>query len=156
MQWPLDNSSMFIVDLKCEGEHAFEGWYENALEFQALLEADDVTCPLCGSAAVRRVPSASRISTSKTNNAGPSPEPPPTEAATLPLPVQKALSQVLGQVRRTHEYVGDEFSKKARAIHQGKDESRPIYGESTPEEEEELAAEGVPFFKVPIPDIDKN
>jgi hypothetical protein len=63
---------------------------------------------------------------------------------------------VLSQVRRTHEYVGDAFSEKALAIHRGEDDARPIYGESTPDEEDELLREGVAFVKVPIPDIEKN
>jgi hypothetical protein len=70
--------------------------------------------------------------------------------------LQKKLSALLQEVRRTHEYVGTHFSKTATAIHRGEEEARPVYGESTPEEEEALAEEGIAFVKVPIPDIDLN
>ena len=47
------------------------------------------------------------------------------------------------------DYVGDKFADEARKIHSGEAEERGIYGETTPEEAEELQEEGVPFGRMP-------
>jgi len=153
---------MFIVDLRCEGGHDFEGWYDSRAEFDALRESDDVTCPLCGTHDVRQLLSAtpyvgtsSASSVSSTSAALPAapqmPTPPP-----MPLEMQKALSDVLTQVRAHCEDAGDQFAKRALAMHKGEEEHAPIYGTSTPDEDAELRDEGVPVVKLPIPDIDVN
>lgn len=145
---------MFIVDLACALGHRFEGWYENAREFSELSSRGEVTCPLCGTANVERLPSPTRISTTKTRgrDEGAFAAPRPT----LPLPLQKALAKVLDHVRRTHEYVGEEFAERALAMHRGEEEPRPIHGHASPEDEERLDEEGVPYLKLPVPDIEKN
>jgi len=135
---------VFIVDLRCDAGHAFEGWYDSADEYRALADAREVSCPLCGSVAVERVPSATRISTTKTRGSG------------VPLDVQKALARVVQQVRATHEDVGEQFAKEATAIAKGDKEARPIRGTATPEEERRMAEEGVPFVKIPVPEIEEN
>ena len=135
---------MYIVDLRCSAGHEFEGWYDSAAEFRELQEGDELTCPLCGTEEVERVPSATRISTSRTRGVSP------------PLEVQRALARVVQRVRETHEDVGERFAECALAIHRGEEEPRPIHGTSTPEEEEEMAQEGVPFVKIPVPDIEQN
>lgn len=146
---------MYIVDLECEGGHKFEGWYDSAAELQELEARGEVTCPLCESQA-RTVPTASRVSTSKTR-----PETRPEHVASsppakMPLEVQKALAKVIQHVRRTHEDVGPEFAERALAMHRGAEPHKPIRGEATPDDEERLAEEGVPFLKLPVPDIEQN
>lgn len=170
---------MFIVDLACEGGHHFEGWYDDAAEYRALAERGEVTCPLCQSAKVERVPSATRISTAtsrgeKRQRSTPAPlQPPPaptsepaaaaapglpaTKPSTpMPLPLQQALSRVWREVRRTHEDVGDAFAERALRMHRGEEDPRPILGQATPSEEARLEEEGVRYAKLPVPEIDQN
>lgn len=47
------------------------------------------------------------------------------------------------------DYVGKNFAEEARKIHYGETEARGIYGETTPEEAEELREEGVAFASIP-------
>lgn len=154
---------MFIVDLSCAAGHRFEGWYDDAREYHALAASGEITCPLCGTAEVERLPSATRISTTTTRGektraqATSAPAPPaPASEPPMPLPVQKALAKMIEQVRRTHEFVGDQFAARAIAMHKGEEEPRPIHGQASPEDEERLDDEGVPYLKVPVPDIEKN
>lgn len=169
---------MFIVDLACDGGHEFEGWYDDAQEYRDLADKGEVTCPLCQSANVLRVPSATRISTATSRGekrrsepekpstpatakpAAPLPQPAPGVPAKAPPPMpmemQKALSQVLDHVRRTHEDAGPAFAEKAIRMHRGEEEERPIHGHTTPEDERRMNEEGVEYAKIPIPDIDKN
>jgi hypothetical protein len=139
---------MYIVDLECTAGHSFEGWYDSSAEYEELAADDEVTCPLCDGSA-RRVPSASRISTATTRG---------EKAARTPAPldVQKELAKVVQHVRRTHEDVGEQFATRALAMHRGEEDTRPIRGTSTDAEEAQLKEEGVPFAKLPIPDIEQN
>ena len=148
---------MFIVDLTCAEGHRFEGWYDDAREYHALASQHDITCPLCGSDEVARVPSATRISTTKTRgDHDAASEQRPAAPARMPMAVQKAVSRMLQQVRLSHEDVGEQFAERAIAMHRGEAPVAPIHGRATQEQEERLDEEGVPYLKLPIPDIEKN
>lgn len=59
------------------------------------------------------------------------------------------LRQVQDAVEKHCDYVGKNFAEEARKIHYGETEARGIYGETTPEEAEELREEGVAFASIP-------
>lgn len=151
--------AMYIVDLECDGGHRFEGWYDSAAELRSLEERSEVTCPLC-EAAAHTVPTASRVSTSKTRGDAALPMRPPEQLASpparMPLEVQKALAKVIQHVRQTHEDVGPQFAERALAMHRGEEPHKPIRGEANQSDEERLLDEGVPFLKLPVPDIEQN
>ena len=63
--------------------------------------------------------------------------------------MMEALGQVRRHVEENFDYVGDSFAAEARAIHEGKSEDRGIYGEASPKEIRELAADGVPVAPLP-------
>lgn len=164
--------SVFVVDLVCEAGHLFEGWYDHSHDFAAARDGGELSCPACGSTGVQQRPSFKGIVMRERSSApttppskGPTKEPttapsstnePTLPSPTLPLPVQRALSELLRVVRAHTEDVGDAFATTARAIHRGDEEARPIHGTATPDEHAELAEEGVPFVCIPIPDIDQN
>lgn len=177
--WSQGGFPLFIVDLACDGGHEFEGWYGDAQEYRDLADHGEVTCPLCQSANVTRVPSATRISTATSRGEkrqldaetstsvpattpsasvapGPGTQVPGKAPPPMPMEMQKALSQVLDHVRRTHEDAGAAFAEKAIRMHRGEEEERPIHGHTTPEDERRMNEEGVAYAKIPIPDIDKN
>jgi hypothetical protein len=54
-------------------------------------------------------------------------------------------------VEDNFEDVGDRFPDEARRMHEGEIEDRPIYGEATPEEAQELIEEGVAIAPLPAP-----
>ena len=158
---------MFVVDLVCEAGHLFEGWYDHSHDFAAARDAGELSCPTCGSSSVQQRPSFKGIVMRERAPSTPRPPPPapstspgssssPPPPPALPLPVQRALSELLRVVRAHAEDVGDSFADTARAIHRGEQEARPIHGQATAEEHAALADEGVPFVVLPIPDIDQN
>ncbi|MBL4800903.1 MAG: DUF1178 family protein, partial [Emcibacter sp.] len=59
------------------------------------------------------------------------------------------MKKYRNHVKKECEYVGTEFAKEARAIHDGDAETRGIYGEATLEETEELLNDGVDILPVP-------
>ena len=52
-------------------------------------------------------------------------------------------------IEKNTENVGKNFSEEARKIYYGETKSRPIRGESTEKEAQELAEEGIQFSKLP-------
>ncbi len=140
---------MFIVDLECDNQHRFEGWYDSHAEYTSIRNKGELTCPLCESVHVIQHLSTGTIKTAKTAARQSAP-------AAMPLEVQKALAKVVQHVRATHEDVGDGFADAARAMHRGQAPLRAIYGSTTADDEQALADEGVPFAKLPIPDIESN
>jgi hypothetical protein len=138
---------MFIVDLKCDSGHRFEGWYETSAEFETIRDDGELTCPLCGSASIERLLSTGAIKTTKTEA---------RHKPSMPLEMQKQLAKVVQHVRQTHEDVGDQFADKAIAMSRGEEEARPIRGQSDAEGEKRMTEEGVGFLKLPIPDIEQN
>jgi len=53
------------------------------------------------------------------------------------------------QVEKNCEHVGTKFAEEARKIHYGESDKRGIYGETSDEEAEALAEEGIEFGRLP-------
>ena len=66
-----------------------------------------------------------------------------------PAPVSWALIKVRTEVEKNCEHVGDKFAEEARKIHYGESDKRGIYGETSEEEAEALADEGIEFGRLP-------
>lgn len=79
------------------------------------------------------------------------PPKPPVEKTAVGLPDQMraALQRVRAEIERTSDYVGPDFADEARRIHRGESDQRNIYGESTAEQAEALADEGIDVARIP-------
>jgi hypothetical protein len=65
------------------------------------------------------------------------------------------LQKLRAEVEARCDYVGNEFAAEARRIKSGEREGRGIYGETSPEEAEALAEEGIEVSRIPwIPRAD--
>ncbi|MEW5913498.1 MAG: DUF1178 family protein [Thermodesulfobacteriota bacterium] len=127
---------MIVFDLKCAQGHPFEGWFEDLKELRSQLKRGLVSCPVCGSQKVERVPSTFAIAKGGRGQ-----------------PEQAMAAKVLGRSLKRYfmenfENVGPQFAKEALKMHYGASEPRNIRGVSTPEEEKMLKQEGIDFFKV--------
>ncbi|MBW2139990.1 MAG: DUF1178 family protein [Deltaproteobacteria bacterium] len=126
---------MIAYDLKCDKEHTFEGWFENAQGYEQQKERSLISCPICGSTAINRAPSTFGIA--RHRDQAPKNRPQPV--------------QIIQQfIEDNFEDVGTDFAKEALKIHYQAAESRNIRGVSTEQEEEMLRQEGVSFFKMPV------
>ncbi len=139
---------MIAYDLTCCQGHTFEGWFEDARAFKTQKKKGLLTCPVCSSAEISRIPSTFAIKNSPTLNR------PPAEDAKTNL---EALGrQIQDYVEKNFDDVGPEFAKEALKIHYGAEKPRNIRGVSTKQEEETLRNEGVDFVKVPLPTTTKD
>lgn len=151
---------MIHYQLRCSADHAFDGWFRDSAAFDAQAERGLVECPACGDTRVNRALMAPRIARSRPVLDGktaapavapvPSAEKPvPDKDAVLPDKVRAALQRLRAEVERNCDYVGPDFAEEARRIHRGEADSRGIYGESTPEQAEALADEGIEVARIP-------
>lgn len=67
----------------------------------------------------------------------------------MPDQLRGMLQKLRAEVERNCEDVGTRFADEARAIHRGDTKPRAIYGETTPDQAEALADEGVAVSRIP-------
>jgi hypothetical protein len=68
---------------------------------------------------------------------------------------QMLYSKMLDDLLTKSEDVGTKFPEKARDIFYQREEPRPIRGQATEKEHDELLSEGIPVARFPIPPKDK-
>ena len=133
---------MIAYDLQCGNGHRFEGWFEDSAAFDRQNEQALISCPVCEDTRVTKLPSTFSIKN--------------TPPAVIPengekVDVEALGKQIVDYVDRHFDNVGADFAQEALKMHYGVSEPRNIRGVSTPREEETLKAEGIHFFKFPLP-----
>ena len=160
---------MIKYQLICDKSHEFEGWFGDSAAFESQQESGLLTCPVCGSADVRRALMAPNLASPKTRktdlaeqqpSAQPEPQPQPQApqqaSAALPPAAARKMQELMSEMRalqtRIREEcrdVGNDFAEEARKIHYGEVEPEGIYGQATAEEREALDEEGIEIMDIP-------
>ncbi|MFO7855659.1 MAG: DUF1178 family protein [Paracoccaceae bacterium] len=162
---------MIRYALRCARGHAFESWFASAEAYDRLAEAEALACAICGTGDVAKSLMAPSVATAAEppeparaarpaahGPGGPSaPATPPvaTVAGAAPAlsapahPLEAAIRALRAHVEANAEHVGRDFAQIARDMHEGAEEARPVYGETTAEEARELLEEGVPVLPLP-------
>ena len=153
---------MIHYQLRCSQDHAFDGWFTDSAGFEKQAKRGLVECPVCADTKVERALMAPSLS--RRTPAPPEPTPAPAPEASravavapqrLPDELRATLQRMRAEVEKHCDYVGPNFAEEARRIHNGESEQRGIYGETTPEEAETLAEDGIDFARIPwIPRAD--
>jgi hypothetical protein len=146
---------MIHYQLRCGAAHEFDGWFKDSVGFERQAKRGLVTCPVCADTNVTRALMAPGIPRKGRNEmvvAEPVPVPAPAKPAAggvIPDTVRAVLQKLRSEVEKHCDYVGNDFAEEARRIHHGETEPRGIYGESTDEEAEALADEGIDIARIP-------
>jgi hypothetical protein len=135
---------MILFDLKCAKGHVFEAWFRDGGTANRQMAGRKVSCPECGNVKVGKAPMAPRI-----GKKGDKPAAPPSEMAAMSGKIRKDLDELRVKVEANCDYVGGRFAEEARKIHYGETDPRGIYGETSKDEAQELAEEGVEFARIP-------
>ena len=150
---------MIVFDLRCGAGHRFEGWFNSAEDFSAQKKHKILECPTCGSAKVDRVPSAARLNLgAQEKPVKPAATPPKTPEMEGKDPfaiAQMLYSKMLDELLTKTEDVGQQFPEKAREIFYQREAARPIRGQATEKEHDDLLQEGIPVSRFPMPPKDK-
>jgi hypothetical protein len=140
---------MIVFELICDDQHRFEGWFASGEDFTEQRRRGLLSCPLCGSAAVEKLPSAKIRKT----DVPPLPVPSPSTAAgpARQVATPPTLNEIIDYVLMHTEDVGVRFAQEARRMHEQQAPLRSIRGTATPDETKELLDEGIPVIALPIP-----
>ena len=144
---------MIVFDLLCGAGHRFEGWFGSSDDFARQRDRSLLSCPSCGSDKVERVPSATRANLGAPAPKAPSqPQKTPDMEGKDPFAIAQMLySRMLDELLTKSEDVGREFPAEARKIFYDEAPARPIRGQATNEEHQELVDEGIPVARLPVP-----
>jgi hypothetical protein len=144
-----------VFNLACDLDHTFEGWFASHAEFDRQLAAGLVECPVCGSRAVQKMPSAPRLNISGAQEPASAPA---KEAVAMPneAAMRAMLAQIARHIVANTEDVGEQFPEEARRIHYEEVPRRSIRGVASREEAAELEDEGIEVMPLPFADLLKN
>ena len=136
--------SLKVFDLQCESGHVFEGWFASNEAYESQRDANQLSCPVCESHKISKMLSAPRLNRGKGRDTAP-------EAAETPdvAQLQAQALQLMRQMLRSADNVGEQFAQEARRMHEGEIEHRAIRGTTTREERAELLEEGIAVMPVP-------
>lgn len=143
---------MIVYNLGCTNDHRFEGWFSSADDYARQTGSKLLSCPLCGSDKISRLPHASYVSTGTSV--------PPADAGTQPskgVPRQysnlgaELLANLIDKVIENTEDVGRAFPEEARKIHYKEAPERHIRGNASSKEVDALRDEGIEVVALPIP-----
>jgi hypothetical protein len=134
---------MIRYALTCEHEHGFEAWFGSSTDYDDQAARGLVECPICASKLIRKQIMAPAVAGTKRRDVSS-----PSEAQTQAM-MMEAMGKIRRHVEETFDYVGDAFATEARAIHEGRSDDRPIYGEATAREVEALHRDGVKVAPLP-------
>jgi hypothetical protein len=148
---------MIHYQLQCGQLHGFDGWFNDSASFEKQARRGLIECPECGGTDVERAlmaPALAKRESLPAPVATPEVAAPvaPTEkiaAVRLPAQVLAVLQRMRAEVEKNCDYVGPGFADQARAMHRGEVEPKSIYGETTEEQAESLAEEGIEVAKIP-------
>ena len=64
--------------------------------------------------------------------------------------MEKRLAKLKNEIEKNSDYVGLNFATEARAMHDGEQPARSIYGEAKPEEAKALIEDGIRVAPLPF------
>ena len=138
---------MIQYSIRCDDGHRFESWFQSATAFDKLHAAGMVTCAVCGSSDVQKDLMAPRVNARSKDDAAPQRK---TDLSAPASPAEQALRELRRKVEASSEYVGPDFAREARAMHEGEQDHRPIWGEARGDEAKKLIDDGVPVVPLPF------
>lgn len=152
---------MIRFALQCPEGHRFDSWFRDGGAFENLCASSRVVCPDCGSTEITKRLMTPQVRPARNGGTVPpdaSPHAPPHASGpgpeTTPLAPANERESALAALRRKVEaeadYVGLEFAREARAMHDGETPERPIYGEAKAAEAVKLIEDGIPVAPLPF------
>ncbi|MFQ5563197.1 MAG: DUF1178 family protein [Parvularculaceae bacterium] len=138
---------MIKYQLICDLAHEFEGWFRDSADYDAQAEEELLSCPVCGSDAVKKAVMAPSIARRKRKSGR------EKSLAAVKKDIAGAVRRARDYVEKNFDYVGERFPEEARRIYYGESETRGVYGEASRNEVKELVEEGVPVAPMPAAEM---
>jgi hypothetical protein len=151
---------VIVFDLRCVGGHVFEGWFASSAAWEDQRAAGLVECPVCGDTGIEKAVMAPNVAAKGNQRQAPVPStrqrpvPMASAAPSLPPAVREAMAalvQAQAKALASSEWVGDDFARRARAMHSGEEVEAPIHGRADPDTARDLIEDGVPVMPLLVP-----
>lgn len=156
---------MKVLDLQCEHQHVFEGWFGSEDDYLDQQGRGLVQCPVCGNATVSKRLSAPRLNLNTSRDAPSRQDAPDSASGSAPQPrqdlvagasVQQELAAawmaMAKRILANTDDVGDKFAEEARKIHYGETQERSIRGQASANETQALLDEGIAVMPMVLPE----
>jgi hypothetical protein len=148
---------MIVFDLKCADQgHVFEAWFGSSASYEDQRIRHLIACPLCGDTDIDKAVMAPNVGAK--GNQVVTLSPAPVAVATTAEPEAAQVKALLGAIAKvqakmleTSEWVGRDFSDRARAMDSGEVDQAPIHGQATRDEVEALVDDGIGVLPLLIP-----
>ena len=136
---------MILFDLECENDHKFEAWFPSSSNYEIQLKKKMIECPYCNSKKIRKSLMTPNLNVKK----GSKKDSIDKKKDLSQINLEKQIKKFKNFVEKNTENVGKNFAEEARKIYYGEKKARPIRGETTEKESQDLSEEGIPFSKLP-------
>ena len=133
---------MIRFSLKCSQDHSFESWFQSSEAYENLAAAGMLSCIDCGDSRIVKSLMTPKLSSIKTKSE--------TSLTAPKSDKEKALAKLKAEIEKNSDYVGVNFVSEARAMHDGEQPTRSIYGEARPEEAKALIEDGIRVAPLPF------
>jgi len=153
---------MIKYQLKCESDYcskegAFDGWFESIEGYEKQKRQRLISCPICGSDKVAKTLTAPSLSTYKNKTSDDKDKQYKNNETVLgdvnSDNITTLLRTLKKEVQKNSTFVGNEFVSQVRSMKEGKIKEKPIYGQGSNKEIQELRDEGIDVVNIPwIPD----
>lgn len=150
--------TMIKFSLKCAQDHRFDSWFQSADAYDKLAGHGMISCAHCGDTQIQKSIMAPSVQARRANHPNPSIPRPETEAE-LPVsgalrapssPAEQKLAEMRRKLEKNSEYVGSDFVREARQMHEGNAPERSIHGEARIDDARKLVEDGVPIMPLPF------
>lgn len=131
-----------LYNFKCVCGTVFEAMVSGTKEADEQIRKGLLSCPVCDSVNVVRIPTAARIKKSSSDST-------PLGKSVKTEDLENAVKKVLSSLADSCKDVGERFVEEVRSIKQGTSPSRPVKGTAKADEVKQLLDEGIPVFPVP-------
>ena len=142
---------MIKYKLKCKNcAKSFDSWFSSSKEFEKLKKKNFLNCHFCNSNNVVKTLMAPNILNTKHQN---------TNKLKLKKnnDIKKKILEFQNFIKKNFEYVGDDFTYKARSLHYNtKNNKKGIFGNASKKQIKELQEEGIETQVFPWIDDKKN
>ena len=141
----------------CLNEDGFDGWFQNIAAFENQKNNGLINCPICGSDEVDKLLTTPSLKINKNNKneniASKIKTTPIVENGIIANDNLKDISTILRtikkEIKKNSTFVGDKFVSQVRLMKEGKIREKPIHGNGSNKEIQELRDEGIDVVNIP-------
>ena len=137
----------------CNKKEPFDGWFQNSASFEKQINSGYISCPYCGSLQIRKnlmSPTVKSIKEIKPKiNSKNAKHDDLYKNKSNKLDMMVVLRNLKKEIQKNAVFVGKNFTKEAKAIHEGKSKERAIYGQASSKDLEELKSKNIDVINVP-------